>query len=131
MTLSSACTYQVITSIFGKRADKEKSSVEFEEWTLKVDLRMPDSKRYTKTFELFGPIDVQKSSYRVLGTKVEITLQKADGRSWPDLEISHAPQAVGKYGAAQITFGVQGRTGTVGAKEMVYAGDVVTPHVKQ
>lgn len=90
-----------------------------------VDLLLPGSKRFKKTFELFGPIDAESSSYRILGTKVEVTLAKGDGRSWPALEASEAPQTVGKYGASQITFGVQGRTGTVGAKEMVYAGDVV------
>lgn len=76
---------------------------------------------------MFGPIDSEKSTYRILGTKVEVTLAKGDGRSWPALEASDAPQTIGKYGASQITFGVQGRTGTVGAKEMVYAGDVVAP----
>ena len=119
--------FQVIASIFAKQADKQKSTVSFEEWSLNVDLPLPGSKRFKKSFDLFGPIDPEKSSYRILGTKVEVTLQKADGRSWPALEPSEAPQTVGKYGASQITFGVQGRTGTVGAKEMVYAGDVVAP----
>lgn len=119
--------FQVIASVFGKQADKQKSTVKFEEWKLEVDLRLPNSKRFTKSFDLFGPIDTEKSSYRILGTKVEVTLVKADGRSWPSLEAPLGPQPVGKYGASQITFGVQGRTGTVGAKEMVYAGDVVAP----
>lgn len=101
--------------------------MKFEEWTLHVDLLLPGSKRFKKSFDLFGPIDAAQSSYRILGTKVEVVLQKADGRSWPALEASEAPKAVGKYGASQITFGVQGRTGTVGAKEMVYAGDAVVP----
>lgn len=94
-----------------------------------VDLYLPGPKRFTKSFALYGPVDIEKSSYRVLGTKVEINLQKADGRSWPTLEAPIGDtMPEGKYGAPQITFGVQGRTGTVGAKQMIYAGDVVQQH---
>lgn len=112
---------QVIASVFGKGADKERSKITFEEWELSVDLYLPGSKRFTKTFSLYGPIDPSASTYKVMGTKVELTLVKGDGRSWPSLE---APKQPGKF-TPQVTFGVTGRTGSVGAKEMVYRGDVV------
>lgn len=92
-----------------------------------VDLYLPSNKRHLKTFALYGPIDASSSTFRIMGTKVEMTLVKADGRSWPTLEAPKETEKVkaGKYGQSQITFGVSGRTGTSGAKEMVYNGDVV------
>jgi hypothetical protein len=107
--------------VFGKQADKEKSNVKFEEWELGVDLHLPSNKRFTKSYNLYGPIKPEASTFRILGTKVEITLVKADGRSWPSLEAAAGKQAF----TPQITFGVQGRTGTVGSKDMIYNGDVV------
>jgi hypothetical protein len=108
----------VICSVFGKGADKDRSVIRFDEWEMHVDLFLPSSKRFTKTFALYGPIDAEKSNFKIMGTKVEMTLLKADGRSWPALE-------TGGKETSQITFGVQGRTGSVGAKEMIYRGDVV------
>lgn len=114
---------QVICSVFGKGADREASSVKFDEWEMHVDLKLPGNKRFTRSYELYGPVEAPQCSFRIMGTKVEIVLAKGDGRSWPMLE---APKD-GHAGLAkqQITFGVSGRTGSVGAKEMVYRGDVV------
>lgn len=95
--------------------------MKFEEWELAVDLHLPSNKRFTKSYNLYGPIKPDTSTFRILGTKVEITLVKADGRSWPSLETAEGKQAF----TPQITFGVSGRTGTVGSKDMVYNGDVV------
>ena len=52
-----------------------------------VDLDLPtsDYKRFTRTWPLFGPIDPEKSSYVILGTKLELKLAKTDGTSWPVL----------------------------------------------
>lgn len=79
-----------------------------------VSLVLPGNKRFRRTFALFGPIDAPSSSYRLIAPKCEITLAKADARSWPALELDDAA------GAGHVTFGVQGRTGTVGAKQAVY-----------
>jgi len=48
-----------------------------------TDTPMP--KRYKSEVPLFGPIDTVKSSFKILGTKLEVTLIKADGSSWPVL----------------------------------------------
>ena len=50
-----------------------------------VDLILPARKRFTKSFPLYGPIDPAASTYKILGTKCEITLAKADARSWPSI----------------------------------------------
>ena len=120
-TLADPASRQVICSIFGKGADKQKSSVTFAEWDMTVELLLPSNKRFHKQYALFGPIKPEASSYRVLGTKVEVILVKSDGRSWPQLEAATNGHSI----ASQITFGVSGRTGSVGSKDIVYRGDVV------
>ncbi|TFK55178.1 chord-domain-containing protein [Heliocybe sulcata] len=105
---------EVHVSVFGKQADKERSKVEFEETQIHIDIYLPQSKRFRKSIELFGPIDPQASTYKVYGTKVEILLKKHDTRSWTILE---KPQR--DLGPISLTFGVGGRTGTIGGKELV------------
>ena len=34
---------------------------------------------------LFGQIDTKNSKYKIMGTKLELTLVKLDGSSWPTL----------------------------------------------
>lgn len=122
---------QVIVSVFGRNASKEKSTVTFESQSVRkppffreyqpdddrqftVDLVLPSNKRHVRTFSLFGPIDPSASSYRLIAPKCEITLVKADGRSWPALEL-------GDTSGGNVTFGVTGRTGTVGGKQAVFS----------
>ncbi|PSK40323.1 Integrin beta-1-binding protein 2 [Elsinoe australis] len=76
----------VIASLFLKKVDKENSTIKFKDaQTVELDLKTSDSKRYKKDISLFAGIDVEKSSYKVLGTKVEFNFVKADGTSWPVL----------------------------------------------
>jgi hypothetical protein len=46
--------------------------------------------------------------------QVELILKKSDGRSWTLLEKSNLD-----LGGIQLTFGVGGRTGTIGGKEII------------
>ncbi|KAJ7168211.1 HSP20-like chaperone [Mycena crocata] len=105
---------RVHVSIFAKQADKERSQVTFESTRISFDLYLPGSKRFTKTVELFGPIDPDASSFTFFGTKVELNLKKQDTRSWTILE-----RTTQDLGNISLTFGVGGRTGTSGAKEIV------------
>ncbi|TFK29805.1 CS-domain-containing protein [Coprinopsis marcescibilis] len=105
---------KVQVSVFAKKVDKESSTVTIDSDKITLDLRLPGNKRFTRTVELFGPIVPDKSSYMVLGTKVELSLQKKDNRSWTVLEKTDRD-----LGGISLTFGVSGRTGTVGAKEVV------------
>jgi hypothetical protein len=78
----------VIASFFLKKINKETAKVEFGSQTLDLDLPTTDTpipKRYKTEVPLFGPIDADKSSFKILGTKLEVTLVKADGISWPVL----------------------------------------------
>jgi hypothetical protein len=52
-----------------------------------------------------------------LYSQVEVNLQKLDNRSWTVLE-----KPTRDLGNFSLTFGVGGRTGTIGAKEMFPGG---------
>lgn len=72
-------------SLYLKKIDKEKAKVEYTSTSVDLDLPTMDNKRYKDKYELFAPIDPAKSQFRVLGTKLELTLVKGDGTSWPVL----------------------------------------------
>lgn len=110
--------YQTLTevhvSIFAKQTDQNRSVIKFAENEVFFDLYLPGSKRFTRTLDLFGPIDASKSTLKFFGTKVELHLKKLDNRSWTVLE-----KTTQDLGNITLTFGVGGRTGTIGGKEIV------------
>ncbi|ODN97467.1 CORD and CS domain-containing protein [Cryptococcus wingfieldii CBS 7118] len=114
---------QVHVSAFAKNADKQLSKVTFTDTTLHLSLHLPSLRRIEKTITLYGPISPADSSYRILGTKIEITLTKPKAASWPVLELPPAGTELPPGYA--LTFGVRGRTGTVGGKEIVLAEEEV------
>ncbi|KAF4306776.1 hypothetical protein GTA08_BOTSDO04944 [Botryosphaeria dothidea] len=75
----------VIASLFLKKIDKASSTVELGANNIKLDLHTSDKKRYTTDMTLFAPIDPAASSFKIMGTKLELELHKADGSSWPVL----------------------------------------------
>lgn len=84
----------MIASFFLKKIDKEAAKVEFRERELGLDLLTTDTpvpKRYRAQVPLYGAIDPAKSTYKVLGTKLEVSLAKADGSSWPVLRSDDRP----------------------------------------
>ncbi|THH20353.1 hypothetical protein EW146_g966 [Bondarzewia mesenterica] len=122
----------VHVSVFAKQADSTRSTVKFEEervslryfqttttklngptWEIHIDFYLPGSKRFKRSLNLFGPINASGSSFKFYGTKVELTLKKSDGKSWTLLEKTDRD-----LGNIALTFGVGGRTGTIGAKEL-------------
>lgn len=78
----------------------------FKEKSVDLDLKTGDAppKRYTAEFPLYGPIDTDKSSFKILGSKLELNLVKADGTSWPVLRSDEALTGeilqIGKAGQA-------------------------------
>ncbi|KAH8426018.1 cysteine and histidine-rich domain-containing protein [Aspergillus melleus] len=93
----------VNVSLYLKKIDKTRAKVEFSTNTITFDLPTTDNKRYTDTYSLFAPIDAEKSQFRVLGTKLELTLVKADGTSWPVLRSDD------KWSGERIQIGNAGR----------------------
>ncbi|PLW51530.1 hypothetical protein PCASD_00367 [Puccinia coronata f. sp. avenae] len=102
----------VIVSIFAKKVDQDNSIIKFGTSGVDVDLKFLTNKRFRRSFHLFGSIDPDQSTYKILSTKCEMVLIKSDGRSWSNLE-------KGDSFVGTVTFGVGGRTGTVGAKQIV------------
>lgn len=82
----------VIASFFLKKIVKDTAKVEFRSKELALDLKTSDSppKKYTAEVPLFGTIDPEKSSFKIMGTKLEVVLVKADGASWPVLRSDEA-----------------------------------------
>ncbi|KAI0151859.1 HSP20-like chaperone [Xylariaceae sp. FL1272] len=82
----------VIASFFLKKIEKEKAKVEFKTRSLELDLPTSDAppKRYKASVPLFGEIDTEKSTFKIMGTKLEVNLVKADGASWPTLRSDEA-----------------------------------------
>ena len=69
-----------------KKISKTDAKVDFSSPTMvDVDLPTTDNTRYKTSIPLYGSIEPAKSSFRILGTKLELTLAKADGLGWPVL----------------------------------------------
>lgn len=109
--------------MFAKSADPSRSNITFATQSLCLDLYLPGNKRVQRELTLYGPIDPDECKFRILGSKVEITLQKPSPASWPLLELPPPGSELPKGYA--LTFGVSGRTGTVGGKEIVLAAEEV------
>ncbi|KAF8797898.1 chord-domain-containing protein [Phlegmacium glaucopus] len=105
---------QVHVTVYAKQVDKNRSSVQVGEDKVTLDLFLPGMKRFSRSLELFGDIDASSSSFQILGTKVELRLQKSDARVWTVLEKTDRD-----LGNISLTFGVGGKTGTVGAKDVI------------
>ncbi|KAF2024381.1 SGS-domain-containing protein [Setomelanomma holmii] len=78
----------VTITILAKGAPKDATTVEFEKDTLSVAFPIQNSADYNFALDpLYAPIDPAESKYRVLSTKVEVTLKKATpGVKWHNLE---------------------------------------------
>ncbi|KAI4098657.1 MAG: hypothetical protein L6R37_006387 [Teloschistes peruensis] len=76
----------VIASFFLKKINKERAKINFSSQSeVILDLPTADNKRYKTNVPLFGQIDTTKSTSKIMGTKLELTLAKLDGASWPTL----------------------------------------------
>lgn len=76
----------VIASLFLKKIDKERAKIDFSSpTTVTLDLPTADKKRYKTELPLYGEIDTVQSKYKIMGTKLELTLVKTGGLSWPTL----------------------------------------------
>lgn len=96
----------VIVSFYLKKIDKQRATVEFAQdgQTIELDLPTSDGKRFTQTLPLFAPIESDKSSFKIMGTKLEMNLVKKDGSSWSTLRSDEQPTGeriqLGKAGRA-------------------------------
>lgn len=95
----------MIASLFLKKIDKERAKVEFTSSTT-VGLNLPtaENKVFKTELPLFGDINTAESTYKILGTKLELTLVKLNAMSWPTLRSDEQRTSeiiqVGKAGRA-------------------------------
>ena len=76
----------VIASLYLKKISKERSQVQFADArTVDLDLHTSDNKQYNTSVTLYGPIKPEESKFKIMGTKLELTLAKANGAGWPVL----------------------------------------------
>lgn len=76
----------MIASYYLRKIDKARATVEFPSpMIVRLDLQTADHKRYQTELPLFGQIDPAKSTYKIMGTKLELNLAKSDDRGWPVL----------------------------------------------
>ncbi len=75
----------MIASLFLKKIIKDQAKVDFDVSSVTLDLRTADHTRYKNVIPLFGQIDTANSTFKIMGTKLELTLVKADKTSWPVL----------------------------------------------
>ncbi|KAI9827494.1 MAG: hypothetical protein M1832_004844 [Thelocarpon impressellum] len=75
----------VIASVYLKKVDAARAHVSFAPHSLTLDLPTLDGRRYRAEWPLYGAIDAETSIHKVLGTKVELAITKADGAGWPVL----------------------------------------------
>ncbi|KAI3632274.1 hypothetical protein MIR68_009380 [Amoeboaphelidium protococcarum] len=110
--------HSVTVSFYVKKVDKDTVDCRFLEQRLELQFKHPENGGVQQfTADLFQPIVAAECQCRVMSTKIEVTLRKANGISWPQLEKTDAPITT------WTTFGITGRTGTVGSKEMQVSND--------
>ncbi|MCJ1286971.1 hypothetical protein MMC26_006318 [Xylographa opegraphella] len=95
----------VHASLYLKKISKANAKISFSSpTTIELDLPTTDSKRYKSSVPLYAPINTEKSAWKIMGTKMELTLVKADGQSWPVLRADERRTGeiiqVGKAGQA-------------------------------
>ena len=77
----------VHASYYLKKIKKEEAKIAFTSHnSIDVDLPTTDNTIYRATIQLYGAIDIEKSTYKIMGTKLDINLAKADSMSWAVLQ---------------------------------------------
>ena len=89
--------------MFAKKIDKSSLHVTFSPRQLEIEFTFEPRKRYSATIPLYEEIDPEGSQYEVLSMKLEITMKKANGASWPVLRPD--PNVT-----ERVKFGVDSRT---------------------
>ncbi|KAJ3235109.1 hypothetical protein HDU78_005488 [Chytriomyces hyalinus] len=97
----------VIVSIFAKKVDKAATTVQFSDYKVSINAKFQDGKKYVETIPLALPVDAASCKFLVLSTKIELVLKKANGLSWPTLEMP----ADGVVLKSFTTFGVRDGSG--------------------
>ncbi|XP_026287503.1 protein SGT1 homolog [Frankliniella occidentalis] len=87
----------VIINILVKNLKDDNVEIAYADDSVTINLKLPDKQTCFK-YNLLHPINSSQSSHKILSSKVEIKLKKADGIRWEKLEAdaSALPSEVGK-----------------------------------
>lgn len=81
-------TEKVVLTVLAKGVPKDKAQIEIESTSLSISFSLVSGSQYDFSLEpLYAPIDPAASSFRLLSTKIEVTLKKSTpGQKWHALE---------------------------------------------
>lgn len=84
----------VVVSVYAKMYDYRRSFVKLHPTRMQVELVFPqqNDNKFVIDIELRGVVDVKAASVTMYGTKVEITLPKAEPGSWTKLDVPRQAQ---------------------------------------
>ncbi|XP_076069992.1 suppressor of G2 allele of skp1 isoform X2 [Oratosquilla oratoria] len=85
---------QVVITILIKHMAKEDVKVDFTDKTVSVTAKLPSGSDYSLELDLCHPIIPSNSSFRVVPSKIEVKMKKADGIRWNSLEGDGAAPSV-------------------------------------
>ncbi|KAI4152989.1 MAG: hypothetical protein LQ340_002577 [Diploschistes diacapsis] len=82
----------VTISLMVKGVPNDKAAIDIQPGSIAISFPLPTGSDYDFSLDpLFARIDPSSSSYKILSTKIELTLQKAEpGRKWHSLEGTEA-----------------------------------------
>lgn len=64
----------IIISVFCKNVDKDKSTIEISSQNIKMCILFKDGQEFKYDSKLYKPVDISKSKFEILTTKIEISL---------------------------------------------------------
>nr|XP_045582817.1 protein SGT1 homolog isoform X1 [Procambarus clarkii] len=95
----------VIITILVKNLKKEDVKIDFTDKTVSVSAPLPSGSEYSLELDMCHPINPSGSSFRVVPSKIEVKLKKADGIRWTALEGDGATPSVKSNPTAASTDG--------------------------
>ncbi|KAI0228400.1 Protein SGT1 [Lamellibrachia satsuma] len=97
---------QVVITILLKNVSQDDLSVDIQEKTVSVTVKLPTDSDYSLELELLHPINHQQSQVKVMASKIELKLKKQEGIRWTTLEsdgtASSAPEPMMSQPAAAV-----------------------------
>jgi len=81
----------VVLTLYAKHVPKDKASIDINSKTLSISFPLASGSDFTFDIDpLWDSVDTTGSNFKILSTKVEVTLQKANpNKRWADLEGEH------------------------------------------
>ncbi|XP_043218297.1 protein SGT1 homolog [Amphibalanus amphitrite] len=95
----------VVINILAKSLSSEAASVKIECSAVEVNATLPTGSPYSLQLHLLHPVVPDSSSWRVLPSKLEIKLRKAEAYRWAALEGSGEPPSLRTVGAGAAAAG--------------------------